>query len=101
MGAAQAAGTLLQIDLAAREKRGETVDAELRAQLHKAVSASYNEQQDIRYAASRGWVDRIIEPQHTRDELILALRVAAQAPFESPAGTMGGEASFRTGVIQT
>ncbi|MSR40334.1 MAG: acyl-CoA carboxylase subunit beta [Phycisphaerales bacterium] len=101
MGAAQAAGTLLQIDLSAREKRGEQIDEATRKQLHAAVSASYNEQQDIRYAASRGWVDRIIEPHNTRAELILALRVAAQAPFESPAGAVATDAPFRTGVLQT
>ncbi|MBM4099340.1 MAG: acyl-CoA carboxylase subunit beta [Planctomycetes bacterium] len=92
MGAAQAAGTLLQIDLAARERKGEKVDDALRRQLLDAITASYSEQQDIRYAASRGWVDRIIEPGHTRDELLAAVRVAYQAPVEGP---------FRTGVLQT
>ncbi len=92
MGAAQAAGTLLQIDLAARERKGEAVDEATRAQLLAAVTASYQEQQDIRYAASRGWVDRIIEPHRTRDELALGLRIAAQAPIR-------GE--FRTGILQT
>ena len=92
MGAAQAAGTLLQIDLAARERKGEKVDEAMRAQLLKAITASYSEQQDIRYAASRGWVDRIIEPARTREELVAAVRVAYQAPVEGP---------FRTGVLQT
>ncbi len=92
MGANQAANTLLQIDLAARERKGEAVDEATRAQLLAAISASYQEQQDIRYAASRGWVDRIIEPHRTRDELILALRIAAQAPIVG---------SFQTGVFQT
>jgi acetyl-CoA carboxylase carboxyltransferase component len=92
MGAAQAAGTLLQIDLAARERKGEKVDEAMRAQLLAAITASYSEQQDIRYAASRGWVDRIIEPSRTREELVEALKVAYQAPA-------GG--AFRTGVLQT
>ena len=92
MGAAQAAGTLLQIDLAARERKGEAVDEGMRTKLLAAITASYQEQQDISYAASRGWVDRIIEPHRTRDELVLALRAAAQAPI-------AGE--FRTGVLQT
>ncbi len=91
MGAAQAAGTLLQIDLAARERKGEQVDDAMRKQLLDAITASYTEQQDIRYAASRGWVDRIIEPHRTRDELTMALRVAAQAPV--------GE--LKVGVLQT
>ncbi len=94
MGAAQAASTLLSIDLAARERKGEKIDETMRAQLLAAITASYSEQQDIRYAASRGWVDRIIDPAHTRDELALALAVAAQAPLISPG-------AFRTGVLQT
>jgi acetyl-CoA carboxylase carboxyltransferase component len=94
MGAAQAAGTLLSIDLAARERKGEKVDDVMRKQLLDAITASYTEQQDIRYAASRGWVDRIIDPKDTRDELVLALAVAAQAPI-APTG------SFRTVVLQT
>ncbi|HMN94879.1 MAG TPA: acyl-CoA carboxylase subunit beta [Phycisphaerales bacterium] len=92
MGAAQAANTLLQIDLAARERKGETIDEAMRAELLGAISASYNEQQEIRYGAARGWVDRIIEPHRTRDELARALRIAAQVPVT-------GE--FRVGVIQT
>ena len=92
MGAAQAAGTLLQIDLAARERKGEKVDDAVRAQLLDAITKSYSEQQDIRYAASRGWLDRIIEPARTRAELLAAVRVAYQAPVDQP---------FRTGVLQT
>jgi acetyl-CoA carboxylase carboxyltransferase component len=94
MGAAQAAGTLLSIDLAARERKGEKIDEEMRKQLLAAITASYHEQQDIRYAASRGWVDRIIDPKETREELALALAVAAQAPAQQ-------SGVYRTGVLQT
>lgn len=94
MGAAQAAGTLLSIDLAARERKGERIDEEMRKQLLAAITASYNEQQDIRYAASRGWIDRIIDPKETRAELELALAVAAQAPAQQ-------SGVYRTGVLQT
>ena len=58
----------------------------------KAIAASYSEQQDIRYGASRGWVDRIIEPARTREELAFALALAHMAPMDAP---------LRTGVIQT
>ena len=92
MGAAQAASTLLQIDLAARERKGEKVDEAMRKQLLEAITKSYSEQQDIRWAASRGWVDRIIDPARTREELVAAMRVAWQAPADGP---------FRTGVLQT
>ena len=40
MGAAQAASTLLQIDLAARERKGEKIDEGMRAQLLEAITRS-------------------------------------------------------------
>ena len=92
MGAAQAANVLLQIDLAARERKGEKIDEEMRKQLLAAITASYSEQQDILYGAARGWLDRIIDPERTREELIAALRMAAMVPCE---------ADYRTGVLQT
>ncbi len=92
MGASQAANTLLHIDLAARERKGEKIDEKMRKELLAAITKSYSEQQDIRYGAARGWVDRLIEPEKTREELIFALQVAATFPIE-------GE--FKTGVLQT
>jgi acetyl-CoA carboxylase carboxyltransferase component len=94
MGGAQAASTLLQIDLGARKRRGEEVDETMRQELLAAITASYNEQQDIRYGAARGWVDRIIAPDETREELIYALQIAATAPIGPPG-------AYRTGVLQT
>ena len=91
MGASSAANTLLSIDLAARKRRGEEADEQERKALLKAITDSYNEQQDIRYGAARGWVDRIIEPLSTRDELAEALGIASTYPRES----------YRTGVFQT
>lgn len=92
MGAAQAANVLLQIDLAARERKGEKVDETMRSQLLAAITASYSEQQDILYGAARGWLDRIIDPVKTREELIAALRIAAMVPCQ---------VDYRTGVLQT
>ncbi len=92
MGAAQAAATLLQLDLAASERRGEKIDEMERTQLLKAITDSYDKQQDIRYGAARGWVDRIIEPDKTRREIALCLRIARTCPIEG---------TFRTGVLQT
>ncbi|MFO0827029.1 MAG: acyl-CoA carboxylase subunit beta [Phycisphaerales bacterium] len=92
MGASQAANTLLQIDLAARERKGEKIDEEMRKQLLAAITASYNEQQDILYGAARGWIDRIVDPEKTREELVAALRIAATVPVN---------ADYRTGVLQT
>ncbi|MEM9373005.1 MAG: acyl-CoA carboxylase subunit beta [Planctomycetota bacterium] len=92
MGAASASGTLAMIEERARERKGETIDPETHERILSAVRDSYNEQQDIRYGAARGWVDRIIEPHKTRDELIAALDAAAQG--------WNHETPFKTGVLQ-
>jgi 3-methylcrotonyl-CoA carboxylase beta subunit len=92
MGANQAASTLLQIDLAARKRRGEEVDEKTQQELLEAISNSYHEQQDIRYAAARGWIDRIITPLETRSELAFALQFAQGAVLKT---------AFKTGVLQT
>lgn len=92
MGAAQASGTLAMIEERSRERKGETIDPETHKQILDAVRAGYNEQQDIRHGAARGWVDRIIEPHRTRDELIAALHATANWDYTR---------EFRTGVLQT
>lgn len=91
MGANQAAGVLAQIQLAAMERRGEVVDETERKHVLEAVKASYSEQADIRYGAARGWVDRLIAPHETREEMIEALRIANKFPVNR---------EFKTGVLQ-
>ncbi len=92
MGAAQATGVLAMIEERSRERKGEQIDKDTHEQILAAVRASYNEQQDIRHAASRGWVDRIIEPHRTREELAAALDAAGNWDYSR---------EFRTGVLQT
>ncbi|MFI4893050.1 MAG: acyl-CoA carboxylase subunit beta [Phycisphaerales bacterium JB058] len=93
MGAAQASGVLAMIEERSRQRKGEEIDAETRDAILDAVRAGYNEQQDIRHGAARGWVDRIIEPHKTREELIAAIEAARQGWDDS--------VEFRTGVLQT
>lgn len=93
MGANQATGTLTTIEEASRKRKGETIDPETHKQIYAAIHASYTEQADIRHGAARGWVDRIIEPHRTRDELVAALDAANQAWDYTQ--------EFRTGVLQT
>ena len=93
MGANQATGVLTTIEEASRKRKGETIDEEAHKAIYSAVHAAYTEQADIRHGAARGWVDRIIEPHRTRDELIAALQAAAQGWDYS--------AEFKTGVLQT
>ncbi len=91
MGADQAASTLLDITVSALKRSGHEPDAVELEQLRQKVEASYNEQTDVRYAAARLWVDRILDPSQTREALLLALEVATR--YDE-----GRE--FRTGVLQ-
>jgi acetyl-CoA carboxylase carboxyltransferase component len=91
MGGDQAASTLLEVQLAALKRAGREPDAAEMEELRKKVEAGYQEQMDIRYAASRLWVDRILDPVDTREALMMALEVATR--FDD-----GRE--FRTGVFQ-
>ncbi|MBC7835374.1 MAG: acyl-CoA carboxylase subunit beta [Phycisphaerales bacterium] len=91
MGANQATGVLTTIEEASRKRKGETIDPETHKAIYAAIHAGYTEQADIRHAAARGWVDRIIEPHRTREELIAALEAAAGWDYSRP---------FKTGVLQ-
>jgi acetyl-CoA carboxylase carboxyltransferase component len=91
MGADQAASTLLDITLTALRRQGHEPDANELAELRRKVAASYEEQTDVRYAAARLWVDKILDPVQTREALLLALEVATR--YDE-----GRE--FRTGVLQ-
>lgn len=92
MGANQASGVLAMIEERSRQRKGEEIDAKTRDEILDAVRAGYNEQQDIRHGAARGWVDRIIEPHKTREELIASIGAAVQG------WDMTRE--FKTGVLQ-
>jgi len=93
MGANQATGVLTTIEEASRKRKGEQIGEAEHKAIYGAIHAAYTEQADIRHAAARGWVDAIIEPAKTRDELIAALDAANQGWDYS--------AEFKTGVLQT
>jgi 3-methylcrotonyl-CoA carboxylase beta subunit len=91
MGANAAAGTLLEIQIAALKRQGKTPEAAELEELRQKTVASYDEQTDIRHGAARGWVDEIIEPGETRAALITALVISTRHAENEP---------FRTGVLQ-
>lgn len=91
MGGASAAKTLLQLEVATLKRKGHEPDeAELR-DLEARITAAYEHQMDIRYAAARGWVDAVIQPETTRDVLATALECVAY---------VGDLPELRTGVFQ-
>ncbi|MBY0524265.1 MAG: acyl-CoA carboxylase subunit beta [Gemmataceae bacterium] len=91
MGGEQAASTLLDVTVGALKRGGHEPDAQELEELRRKVQASYDEQTDVRYAAARLWVDKIIDPAETRDALLLALEVATRFDEGKP---------FKTGVLQ-
>ena len=91
MGGAQAAKVLTQIQVSALERKGKILSDSDKKEILKTIQGRYDEQTDVRYAASRLWVDGIIQPEDTRNVISRAIRYANQNPV-LPA--------FRTGVIQ-
>jgi 3-methylcrotonyl-CoA carboxylase beta subunit len=91
MGPAQATNTLLDVMVASLKKQGQEPDAAELESLRQQVSADYERQTDVRYAAARLWVDAILDPAETRGVLIESLAVATRHASEEP---------FRVGVYQ-
>ncbi len=80
MGGAQAATTLLDLQLAQMKKQGKEPSDKEVAELRQDVEQRYADALDPRYAAARLWCDRILHPAETRDALITALHVASHQP---------------------
>jgi 3-methylcrotonyl-CoA carboxylase beta subunit len=91
MGGEQATNTLLDVMVKSLERQGHAVDSAELAALRDKVKGDYDRQMDPRYGAARGWVDRIIDPAQTRDELIFAMQIATRHASDEP---------FRVGVYQ-
>lgn len=91
MGPEQAAGTLVDIQVKAVKRLNQEVDEKKLAELFGEVAAAYETATDVRYAAARGWVDKILDPVRTREALIVALEAVTRVP---PKG------EFQTGVLQ-
>jgi acetyl-CoA carboxylase carboxyltransferase component len=91
MGGDQAANTLLDIQVTALKRQGKELDAAELAEMRDRVKASYDEKTDVRYAAARLWVDRIVQPQDTRSALWTALEIATRHDSGR---------QFKTGVLQ-
>ena len=92
MSGAAAAKTLLQIEVASLKGRGEEITPERETELFNKIKNKYDEQISPYYAASRLWIDAIIDPAKTREFLSLGIAMANQAPIEK---------RYNVGVIQT
>ncbi|MFC5409979.1 acyl-CoA carboxylase subunit beta [Larkinella bovis] len=92
MSGASAAKTLLQIQVASLKAKGETITPEKEQALLQKITSQYNEQLSPYFAASRLWVDAVIDPLDTRIWLSMGIEAANHAPITKP---------FNVGVIQT
>jgi acetyl-CoA carboxylase carboxyltransferase component len=90
MGGAQAAKTLLQIQMSTMKAKGQELSEEEEKKLFDAIKNRYDQQTTPYYAAARLWVDAIIDPLETRRWISTGIHMANHAPVER----------FNVGVIQ-
>jgi 3-methylcrotonyl-CoA carboxylase beta subunit len=92
MGGDQAAKTLLQIQVASQKAKGLEVSPEQEKELLDRIKERYERTTTPYYAAARLWVDKIIDPTHTRKIISMSIEAANNAPITKP---------FNAGVLQT
>lgn len=92
MSGAAAAKTLLQIEVASMKSKGEEITKEREDELYNKIKDRYDAQISPYYAASRLWVDAIIDPIETRKIISMGIEMASHKKAEKP---------YNVGVIQT
>ena len=92
MSGNSAAKTLLQIKVSSLKAQGKEITKEEEEKLLEEIKAKYNEQMSPYYAASRLWVDGIINPLESRQVIAQGIEAANHAPIIE---------QFNVGVIQT
>ncbi len=92
MGGSAAAKVLLQIEVSSLKKRGEEITPEREKEIFDKIKNRYDEQISPYYAASRLWVDAIINPIETRKIISMGIEMANHKKAEKP---------YNVGVIQT
>ena len=92
MGGEQAAKVLLQIELSSLKSKGEKISKEKEKELFSAIKKKYDAQIKPYYAASRLWLDAIINPKDTRKWISIGIEAANNNPITE---------DYKTGVLQT
>ena len=92
MGGAQAAKVLVQIEVASLKAKGEKITQEKETELYNKIKDKYDIQTTPYYAASRLWMDAIIDPLETRKIISMGIEMANHSPITKP---------FILGVLQT
>ena len=92
MGGEQAAKVLMQIEMSSLKRKGEKITKEKEAEMFNKIKDKYDRQTSPYYAASRIWMDEIIDPASTRKWITMGIEAANNAPAEKP---------YNVGVLQT
>lgn len=92
MGGEQAAKVLLQIEVSRLKAMGETITKEKENELLDKIKNRYEDQTSPYYAASRLWLDAIINPLETRKWISVGIDAASHSQKKL---------TFNTGIIQT
>ncbi len=91
MSGAAAAKTLLQIEVASLKSRGEEITKEKEDEIYNKIKDKYDAQISPYYAASRLWIDAIIDPKETRKLISMGIEMANHKKAEK---------AYNVGVIQ-
>ena len=92
MSGAAAGKTLLQIKMSSLKSKGEELSKEDQKKHLAEIQKTYDEKLSPYYAASKLWVDGVIDPMETRRMISVGIEAANHAPIERP---------MNVGVIQT
>ncbi len=92
MGGAQAARVLVQIEVSSLKAKGEEITPEKELELFNKIKDRYDHQTTPYYAASRLWLDAIIDPLQTRSILSMGIEMADHAPIQK---------QYNVGILQT
>jgi len=91
MGGDQASNVLLNLEKSRLKKLGKVISEKEEKSLEKKIKENYNNQTSPYYAASRLWIDQIINPLDTRKVLSIGIEASNNSSIKE----------FKTGVIQT
>jgi 3-methylcrotonyl-CoA carboxylase beta subunit len=92
MGGSQAAKTLVQIEVASLKAKGEEITQERETELFNKIKDRYDSQTTPYYAASRIWLDAIIDPLETRKVISMGIEMANHSPITK---------AYNVGILQT
>ena len=92
MSGAAAAKTLLQIEISSLKAKGEKITPAKEKELFDKIKNKYDEQISPYYAASRLWIDAIIDPKETRKVISIGIDAANHKKSVE---------KYNVGVIQT